>query len=134
MNLLPLLCELHTVTARIDLAQQDLKRAKQLLSMLEPWRGLVAPVYLAEGILATKRNKWSFAERAFAAARETEQTYGFPYNEARVLAEWAKMRTRRNHHGDQEKATDLLRKAFEIYQRCEAKKDIETVRAALASL
>ncbi|MFQ5851694.1 MAG: hypothetical protein ACE5JU_14060 [Candidatus Binatia bacterium] len=47
LNLLPLLCELHVRTGRMEQARQDLKLA------------LAAPVYLAEGLLATAGGDWS---------------------------------------------------------------------------
>ncbi len=91
LNLLPLLCELHARTGDLEQAEQDLKRAQEILARLQEWRGLAAGVYLAEGILATARDNWPEAEKAFGEALETERTHGFLYHEARVMVAWGEM-------------------------------------------
>ena len=122
LKLLPLLCELHVKMERLEQAEQDLKQAKELLAWPQPWRGLAAPVYLAEGLLTTARRHWPEAERAFSCAQNAERTHGFPYCKARVLVEWGEMHVRRDTPGDRERAKKLLDEALGIYQRCAAKK------------
>jgi len=89
---------------------------------------------LAEGILATARQAWMNAIEAFASAQDTEKTHGFPYSEARVLFEWGRMYAERNEPGDRDRSRKLLGQALDIYQRCEAKKDLKKAEAALACL
>jgi tetratricopeptide (TPR) repeat protein len=154
LNLLPLLCELHVKTGRLEQAEQDLKRAREILARPQPWRGLTAPVYLAEGMLATARGTWTAAETGFGKALEAERAYGFLYNEARVLFEWGELYLKRGDQGaassaptsgdaagarlasplhaqgqDRERGMQLLDQALAIYQQCAAKKDVEKVLA-----
>jgi tetratricopeptide (TPR) repeat protein len=129
LNLLPLLCELQVKTGRLEQAEQSLKQARELLARPQPWRGLVAGVCLAAGILATARQSWSEAETAFEKAREAERTYGFPYGEACVLVEWGEMYLKRNDAGDRERGIRLLDQTLEIFQRLQARKMIEKVLA-----
>lgn len=49
----------------LEQPERDLKRAQELLAEPQPWSGLVASVYKAEGILATTGSNWPEAERAF---------------------------------------------------------------------
>ena len=134
LNLLPLLCELHIRTRRLEEAERDLRRAQEILARPQPWRGLAAPVHLVEGLLASAKGAWAKAEKAFRSAQDAERTYGFPYGEARVLFEWGNMCVKRNAPGDRERGRELLGQALEIYKRCAAKKDIEKVETALARL
>jgi tetratricopeptide (TPR) repeat protein len=129
LNLLPLLCELHLKTGRLEQAELDLKRAQEILARRQPWRGLAAPIHLAEGMLATARGNWTEAEQAFGQALEMEGAYGFPYNEGRALFEWGEMYLKRNSRGDREKGMELLDQALAIYQRCAARNDVEKVLA-----
>ena len=48
-----------------------------------------------------------------------------------VLCEYARANLERNQEGDKEKARDLLNQALEIFQKMDAKKDIEKVEAKL---
>ena len=121
-------------TGLLEQAQQDLKRADDILARPQPWRGLAAPVHLAEGLLASANQTWPQAEKAFSNAQEVERTYGFPYGEARVLFEWGNMYVKRNVSGDRERGRELLGQASDIYKRCAAKKDVEKADKALASL
>jgi tetratricopeptide (TPR) repeat protein len=127
LNLLPLLCELHVKTGDLEQAGEDLKRAQEILARPEPWRGLAAPVYLAEGMLATTRGSWPEADKAFGEALEVERTHGFLYHEARVMVAWGEMHLKRDAPGDRERGMELLDQALAIFQRCAAKKDVEKV-------
>ncbi|MEE9201718.1 MAG: tetratricopeptide repeat protein, partial [Dehalococcoidia bacterium] len=127
LNLLPLLCELHVKTGSLEQAEQDLRHAQELLARPQPWRGLAAPVHLAEGILATARGNWPEAERAFREALEVERTHGFLYHEARVMVAWGEMHLKRKGPGDRERGMELLDQALAIFQRCAATKDVEKV-------
>jgi len=44
------------------------------------------------------------------------------------------MNAKRNETGDRDRSRDQLGQALDIYKRCDAKRDIEDVEAALASL
>jgi tetratricopeptide (TPR) repeat protein len=127
LNLLPLLCELHVHSEDLGQAEQDLERAQEILACPQPWRGLAAPVHLAEGILATARGNWPEAERAFGEALEVERTHGFLYHEARVMVAWGEMHLKRDAPGDRERGMELLDQALAIFQRCAATKDVEKV-------
>jgi len=129
LNLLPQLCELHVQTGRLEQAEKNLKLAQEVLARPQPWRGLAASVYLAEGMLATAGCQWPEAGKAFEQALQAERTYGFQYGEARVLVEWGEMHLKRDAPGDREQGIAFLDQALAIFQRCAAKKDIERVAA-----
>jgi DNA-binding winged helix-turn-helix (wHTH) protein/tetratricopeptide (TPR) repeat protein len=134
LSLLPLMCELSIISGRLKLAEQQLKRARAILAQPRPWHGLAAPVFLAQGLLASAQGNWSEALKGFSGARELEQTYGFPYNEACILTKWGQMYGETKQRGAAERRRELLAQALSIFQRCSAKKDVEKVRKALRTL
>lgn len=137
LRLLPLHCELLVRTKtpqRLEMAELALKRSRKLLIHKQPWSGLVARVHLAEGKLAVAQKNWLRAEKAFRSASNLEQTYGFPYHEARVFFEWSQLYATRKKPGDDKRSEELVARALKIYQQCGARRDIGRVDTALASL
>ncbi|MBI4338810.1 MAG: AAA family ATPase [Chloroflexi bacterium] len=95
LNLLPLACELRARQGRLEEAEAHLARAREILARPQPWRGLAAPVHLAEGQLAAAKREWDRSERAFTQALETEQAYGFLYHQGRILLAWSEAQAER---------------------------------------
>ncbi|MBI2170974.1 MAG: response regulator transcription factor [Chloroflexi bacterium] len=155
LNLLPLVCELRTRQGKLEEAEAHLARAREILALPQPWRGLAAPVHLAEGQLAAAKGEWDRSERAFTKALEMERAYGFLYHEGRILLAWAEAQAERANgqtgtdhgrggvappvphgHGDpaptpasladlRARGLQMLSQAEAILQQCAARKDLE---------
>ncbi|MBI3964622.1 MAG: hypothetical protein HY329_03220, partial [Chloroflexi bacterium] len=134
LNLIPVLAELALRAGRSNEAAARLERAREILARPQEWRGFEAAVQRAEGLLATTQRDWPRAERCFAQTLETERRYGFPYHEAQVLLDQAELCLERSESGDRERGLEKLDQALAIFQRCEAKRDVERVDALRARL
>lgn len=124
-----LLVEIASKGGELQEAMPNLQRAREIVSNGEDWRGLLAKVHLAEGILATAKKKWQEAEDAFRKAAEINQKYHLPYYEAKSIFEWGQMYLSRNAPGDRERGMGLLDGALAIFQKIQAKKMVEKVLA-----
>lgn len=124
-----LLVEIASKGGELQEATPNLQRAREIVSNGEDWRGLLAKVHLAEGILATAKKNWPEAEDAFRKAAEINQKYHLPYYEAKTLFEWGQMYLSRNEPGDRERGMGLLDEALAIFQKIQAKKIVEKVLA-----
>jgi tetratricopeptide (TPR) repeat protein len=122
-----LLVQAASKAGRFEEALAHLRRGQQIMSDIRDWRGLVAEVHLAEGVLATAQQRWEEAEAAFQEAVEINRRYHLPYYEARSLLEWGEMHLSRNDAGDRERGMQLLDQALAIFQRIQAKKMVEKV-------
>ena len=141
INLLPSLCESYLRLGRMEEARVCLNRAREILSKPEDWKGLAAGVALAEALLAAAEQRWPEAETAFQQAVEINCQYGLVYDQARALYQWAVMRLdraarspstasgRAESREDRQRGLDLLDQSLALFQRCDAKKDIEQVVA-----
>ena len=130
LNLLPPLCESYLRLGRLEDAHKSLGRAQEILATPEEWRGLTARVALAEALLAAAESRWREAEAAFQRAVETNQQYGLLYDQARAMFQWAVMYLdRADSAQDHERCLGLLDQSVALFQRCDAKKDIERVIA-----
>ncbi|MBI3964514.1 MAG: AAA family ATPase [Chloroflexi bacterium] len=133
LRLQSLWCELHVRRGELERAEVRLHRAREILVRPEDWRTLTANVHRAAGLLAAARAHWPEAERSFAQAHEIQCAHGFPYNKAKLLAAWAEMYFQRNEPGDVERGLEKLNQSLAIFERCQAKRDIQTVRARRAA-
>jgi len=124
---LPVLAELCLRMGQPDKAAEYLDRGFELLKPDRNWYGLPAPMYLAKGMLATARQDWETAADAFGKAIQVNRQYQLPWDEAKTLYERALMYLARGREGDREKAHEDLDEALVIFQRVEAKKDVEKV-------
>ncbi len=137
LNLLPPIIESYVALDRLDEAHDALERAQGILALPEDWRGLAAGVYLAEALLAAAEGRWPVAETAFQRAVETNERYGLVYDQARSLYQSAVIYLDRATDGpsrgsgradavqDRDRGIGLLDQALALFQRCDAKKDIE---------
>ncbi len=98
--------------------------------MPEDWKGLAAGVSLAEALLAAAEGRWAEAETAFQRAGETNEQYGLVYDQARSLYHWAVMYLdRASPAQDRQRGLEFLDQSLALFQRCDARKDIERVIA-----
>ena len=123
------MCRAYVLLSRLEEAHSCLDRAQEIIAMPEEWLGLPAGVYLSEGLLAAVEEKWDKADAAFQRAADTNEENGVLYDQAQVFYEWAVMFQGRSQSGDRERGAELLSRALGIFQRCDAKKDIEKVIA-----
>jgi DNA-binding CsgD family transcriptional regulator/tetratricopeptide (TPR) repeat protein len=124
-----LLTQVACQSGGLEEAVTHLRRAQEILSNGEDWRGLAAEVHLAEGILATAQQRWPEAEAAFQKAAAINRQYHLPYYEARSLFEWGQMYLSRNGPGDRGRGMELLGQSLAIFQRIQARKMVEKVAA-----
>jgi DNA-binding CsgD family transcriptional regulator len=129
LNLLPPLCECYARLGRLTDARQYLDRAQEILSKPEDWNGLAAGATLAEGLLAAAEERWEDAEPFFRRAVEINKRYGLVYDQARALYQWANMTLARPAASERQRGLELLDQSLTLFQRCDAKKDIEGVTA-----
>ena len=130
MNLLPTLCESYLQLGRFEEAHTALERAQEILAMPEDWKGLAAGVSLAEALLAAAEGRWAEAEAGFQMAVETNEQYGLVYDQARAMFHWAVMYLdRADSAQDRQRSLELLDQSLALFQRCDAKKDVERVIA-----
>ncbi|MBI3966597.1 MAG: hypothetical protein HY329_13265, partial [Chloroflexi bacterium] len=133
LRLLPLLVDLHLDQQHRAQAEAALTRAWEILERSRHWYGLEAAVHRAAGRLELARANWAEAGYAFERALELEHARGFPYQEAHILVHWAELYRQRHEPGDAARRQELLDQALAIFERCEAKADIERVRALRAA-
>ena len=129
LNLLPFLCQTYLRLGKIEKARVCLTRAQEILSKPEDWKGLAAGVDLSEGHLAAAEERWEDAEPSFQRAVEINQRYGLVYDQARALYQWAGMTLARPAAGERQRGLELLDQSLTLFQRCDAKKDIDRVIA-----
>jgi len=131
---LPLLGELYVRMGQPARGAEYVDRGFELLKPEQNWYGLPAPMYTAKGMLASNNKNWDEAEKSFETAVEINRRYQLPWDEAKALYGWGLMHRARGKAGDREKARERLGSALEIFQRVEAKKDVEKVLAATKTL
>ncbi|MCI0437612.1 MAG: AAA family ATPase [Chloroflexi bacterium] len=120
-----LLVQIAARSSELDDAAVHLRRAQEIVSNGEDWRGLAAEIHMAEGVLATAEERWQDAEAAFQKATEINRQYHLPYYEAKCLMEWGQMRLSRNDRGDRQQGMALLDQALGIFQDIQASKMVE---------
>ena len=114
------LAQVECEEAELEQAAGHLRRAKEILAQGSGWRGLVAEVYLAEGMLATAEKHWPEAEAAFQRAIEINRQYHLPYYEAKTLLEWGHMYLARHGPGDLDHGMKFINQAIPIFQTIQA--------------
>lgn len=124
---LPVLCELCLKKGEPERAAEYVDDGFALLKPDQRWYGLPAPMYLAKGMLATARERWTEAEESFAKSTAINGRYELPWDEAKALYEWGVMYQARGLEADREKAAEKLDKGLAIFQRIGANKDAEKV-------
>ncbi len=129
LGVLPLLSELYLKTGRHDRVAEHVRRGFELLNSDRNWYGLPAPLYLAEGMLASAGGNWDEAATSFDKAIAINRQYRLPYDEARVLCESGLMHLARGRPEDRAAAEMKLNASLKLFQRIGAKKDAEWVLA-----
>ena len=83
---------------------------------------------MAEALLAAAESRWQESEVAFRRSVETSEHHGLIYDQARAMFQWAVMHfDRAGSVQDRERSLELLDQSLALFQRCDAKKDIERV-------
>ncbi len=126
---LPALSELSLKSGQLDKAAEYVERGFELLKPELNWYGLPAPMYLAKGMLASEKQSWDEAVECLAEAVAINRQYELPWDEAKSLYEWGLMYINRGTKADHNEALEKLEKAKVIFQRIDAKRDIEKVIA-----
>jgi len=126
---LPVICELYLKMGQPEKAAGYVERGFELLKPDQNWYGLPGPIYVAKGMLATEKQDWKIAAEFFEKAIHVNREYQLPWDEAKTFYELGVMFLARDHAGDQESARENLDRALEIFQRVEAKKDVEKALA-----
>jgi tetratricopeptide (TPR) repeat protein len=131
---LPVLCELSLKVGQPDKATEYVKRGFDLLKPELNWYGLPAPMYLAQGMLASEKRNWDEALKCFAEAVAINRKYELPWDEAKSFYEWGLMYINRGKKDDHEEAIEKLDTAMVLFQRIGAKRDTEKVMAEKVAL
>jgi class 3 adenylate cyclase/tetratricopeptide (TPR) repeat protein len=127
---LPALAGLCLKMGRPVAAAEYVTRAFNLMTAGQNWYGLPAPVHTAHGVLATARRDWTSAEGAFEQAVAINREFLLPWDEAKALHEWGLMHLARGAAGDRDSARQKLDQALAIFERVEARKDVDKTRIA----
>jgi tetratricopeptide (TPR) repeat protein len=125
---LPVLCELYLKMKQPEKAAGYVDRGFELLKPDQNWYGLPAPIYMAKGMLATQKQDWKTATEFFEKAIHLNRQYQLPWDEAKTFYELGMMFLGKDRAGDRESAREKFGRALEIFERIEAKRDIEKVR------
>jgi tetratricopeptide (TPR) repeat protein len=125
---LPVLCELYLKMKQPEKAAGFVDRGFELLKPNQKWYGLPAPLYTAKGMLATQKQDWKTATEFFEKAIHLNRQYQLPWDEAKTFYELGMMFLGKDRAGDRESAREKFGRALEIFERIEAKRDIEKVR------
>lgn len=126
---LPLLAELCVKAGRDAEAADHVKRGFELLRPGLNWYGLPAPLWLAQGMLATGQGRWEEAARAFEQAISLNRQFGLPYDEAKAWRERGLMYLARGRKGDRERAQAEMDSSLKLFEAVGAQKDVERILA-----
>ena len=126
---LPALAEMYVKTGQIAQASQHVNRGLGLLDPERNWYGLPAPLWLTQGMLASAEGRWSDAIRAFDEAIMLNRQYRLPYDEAKVLREYASMHLARAGEDDAEHARDKLKASSKLFETAGAEREVSALRA-----
>jgi tetratricopeptide (TPR) repeat protein len=124
---LPVICELYLKMGQVEKAAGYVDRGFELLKPDQNWYGLSAPIYMAKGMLATKKQDWKTATEFLEKAIHQNRQYQLPWDEAKSFYKLGMMAMGRDREGDRETAHEKFDCALEIFERIEAKKDVEKV-------
>lgn len=118
----------------------ELEKANNLLDRLYEFaskvkdRELIAWADARKGMMFRAQKKWEDSIQHFEKSIREVEALGYRrhnvYAFARMfLCEYARVYLERNQEGDREKAHNLLNQALEMFQKMEAKREIENIIA-----
>jgi predicted ATPase/KaiC/GvpD/RAD55 family RecA-like ATPase len=131
----PALSRLHLKKGQIEEAKELIERTYEF-AVKSKFTFLVGYSEIVEGMLYREQKSWEQSIQHFETSLQTyrginAQKWYVPFF-AKCLYEYGQMYLDRNEEGDKEKAHDLLEQALELFQKMDAKKDIEKVEARIA--
>jgi len=128
---------LFVIFAYTELA--EIEKAKNLIDNLEKFaleigdNFIIASVDWAKAMLFHAQKKWKESIELFEKTLHEYETLNVKrwdaYTFARFLSAYAQVYLERDQEGDREKAFNLLNQALEIFQKMDAKKEIERIIA-----
>jgi len=80
-------------------------------------------------MVAAESGDCALADASFERAVAIDRTFGLPWDEAKVLAEWGRVLRRRNIRGELERARERESAAFAIFGRLGASHELARLRA-----
>jgi tetratricopeptide (TPR) repeat protein len=100
---------------------------------------LLAYTDLSRAMLFRAQKKWNESIECFERSLQEFETlnakrWNVEFYAERFLLEYARVYLERDHEGDREKARNLLNQALELFQKMNAKKEIEKVEAILTNI
>jgi adenylate cyclase len=130
---------------RTYLESGEIENAKRLIGSLQEFalkeksKGLTAYADVLRATMLRAQKKWEESIEQFEKSIQEFDALGARqwnmYDFADfVLCEYARVYLERDQEGDREKAHNLLNQALEIFQKMEAKKDIERTQTRLINL
>jgi len=117
----------------------EMERAKTIIDKMEESaaqakdKGLIAVADVSRAVQFRAERKWAeslkFFEKGLQELETIDAKRWILYWFAKVLYEYARVYLERDEEGDREKAHNLLNQALELFQKLDAKKDIEKIIA-----
>ena len=114
MQMRPLLAISLTLSGKLDPAEAELSRCREIIASGEDWRGVAGLLYRAEAMLATARGRHDTAEAAFRTSTDMLRRYAVPFEEAETLYRWG---ITLSASGERVRAEEKFEDAIEIYRR-----------------
>ena len=91
MRARPWLARLYVMMNRLDEAEQQVARCRQIMAAGEDWRGLVGTVARAEAAVEAARGNYESACRLLESALAIHRTYHAAWDEADTLELWGRV-------------------------------------------
>jgi tetratricopeptide (TPR) repeat protein len=111
MRVRPFLAQAYVGMNRLDDADEQLARCRQIMAAGEDWRGRVADVACAEAVLAAARGNYDLADHRFASALAIQRQYHLMMAESFVLQNWGRALAA---GGDRGRAAEKFDAAIEL--------------------
>jgi tetratricopeptide (TPR) repeat protein len=120
----------------------ELGKAENKINMLQMIaqkinnKELVTYIDVSRALLLRAQKKWNESIEYFEKSLQEAEALNVRrwMYARRILCEYARVYLERDQEGDKQKALNLLRRALEIFQEMDAKKEIEKVEAILANM
>ena len=113
MRARPYLALCYVAMNRLDAAEEQMARCRQIMASGEDWRGRVGDIARSEGVIAAARGNYAFAYRQFEAALALHQKYHLAWEEADTLQFWGRALAAA---GDRTRAAEKFDAAMEVHR------------------